>query len=315
MCRHCFNWKALPTNELSLEEIQKIDFSIFDSVSLTGGEPTLREDIADICYHIAKKKIYLNTNGLMPQRIKKVIEKLGANMVNITVSLDGTKKVHNHIRGIDCFDRAVETIKLCRQAAAEVTILTTISRFNILDIPLFITYLKSEGLLTKKCNIVFNIARGLEHVFNIDPSMSFYHSPRDDNAVLTLAELKTAYIQIKPYMMNQNRVVWEYSIKTLAQHKKLVTCYAGNMEMVLYPNGDVAACEYSKPFTNIRNYNFDTLSLWNSKNAETVRNKLNSCYCIHPCNFNTAIPRTLSGILKLAPDIAKNKTKQLKSKL
>jgi len=314
-CNHCFNWKTQPVNELSLEEIRKIDFSIFDSVSITGGEPTLRSDLSEVCSQVAKKKIYVNTNGLMPQRIKEVIEKVGAGMVNATVSLDGARDLHNQIRGMNCFDLAVETIRLCQRAGVEVTILTTVSRFNMTNIPMLMDYLKTEGLFVKKGDVVFNIARGLEHAFNLDASMSFYHNPRDDNVVLTLAEIKTVYTQVKPYMVNQNRVVWEYSIKMLSKHKKLVTCYAGNMDMVLHANGDVAACEYTKPFANIKDYDFDLLAVWNSKAAQTARNKLSSCYCVHPCNLNTAIPRTLTGILKLAPDIAKNKTKQLKNKL
>lgn len=316
MCSHCFNWQGLSLNELSLDEIKKIDFGLFNSVSLTGGEPTLRVDLADICQHVAvKNKIYLNTNGLMPQRIKDVIKKVGAKRVNISVSLDGVKNVHDQIRGVDCFEQAVETIKLCKTEGVNITILTTLSRFNKSNISPFMAYLKTEGLFTKKGDLVFNIARGLEHAFNLNSTQSFHHNPKDNNTILTLTELKDVYTQIKPYMTNQNRVVWDYSLKILTQHKKLVTCQAANLDMVLHANGDVAACEYTNPFTNIRNHNFDLLTLWNSETANTTRNKLTNCYCIHPCNLNTAIPKTLTGILKLAPDIAKNKTNQLKNKL
>jgi MoaA/NifB/PqqE/SkfB family radical SAM enzyme len=314
-CSHCFNWKTQPTDELSLEEIKKIDFKNFDSVSITGGEPTLRSDLAEICSHVVKNKIYLNTNGLNPERIREVIERVGVGMVSVTVSLDGTRDVHDQIRGVKCFDSAIETIKLCRKLGAEVTILTTVSRYNLGNISALMEYLKNEGLFTNKGIVVFNIARGLEHAFNVDESLGFYHNPRDNKAVLTLEELKQAYACIKEYMANQNRVVWDYSIKMLSQHKKLVACYAGNLEMVLHANGDVAACEYTKPFANIRDYNFEVEKLWNSQEAETVRGKLRQCYCIHPCNLNTAIPRTLTGIIRLAPDIAKNKTKQFKEKI
>lgn len=314
-CSHCFNWKTLLLDELTLEEIRKIDFTVFDSVSITGGEPTLRDDLTEICCHVAaKNKIYLNTNGLNPRRIQEVIWAVGSGMVNVTVSLDGPRAVHDQIRGVNCFDHAIETVKQCRKAGAEVTILTTVSRFNMGLIPGLMDYLKGEGLYCKKGDVVFNIARGLEHAFNLDASVGFYHNPRDGNAVLSLEELKMAYTQVKPYMANQNRVVWEYSIKILSQHRKLVPCYAGNMEMVLHANGDVAACEYTKPFANLRDYGFDVLKLWNSPAAEAARAKLNSCYCIHPCNLNTAIPRTLTGILKLTPDIAKNKTKHFRKK-
>ena len=178
-----------------------------------------------------------------------------------------------------------------------------------------IEYLKTENLFTKKGDVVFNIARGLQHAFNIEASASFPHNPKDNNTLLTIAELKDVYKEIKPYMANQNSVVWEYSLKMLSEHKKLVTCQAGNIDMVLHANGDITTCEYTKPFTNIRDYNFDLITLWNSKTAQTHRTKLHNCYCIHPCNLNTAIPRTLTGILKLAPDIVKNKTRQLKNKL
>ena len=315
MCGHCFNWKTSACNELSLDEIKKIDFNIFDSVSITGGEPTLRVDLAEICSHVVKNKIYLNTNGLMPQRVKEVIERVGADLVNVTVSLDDLGDLHDALRGVACFDSAVETIKLCKDAGVDVTILTTVSRFNMVNISQFIDYLKMEGMFTLRGDIVFNITRGLEHVFNFDPSIAFYHNPREDNAVLSLAELKMVFSQIKPYMANQNRVVWEYSIKMLCEHKKIVNCYAGNLDMVIHANGDVAACEYSKPFANLYDYEFDISALWNSKNAKTIRNKLSNCYCIHPCNLNTAIPRTFLGALKLAPDIAKNKIKQFKNKM
>jgi MoaA/NifB/PqqE/SkfB family radical SAM enzyme len=313
MCGHCFNWKAPVVNELSLDEIKKIDFSIFNSVSITGGEPTLRVDLAEICSHVVKNKIYLNTNGLMPQRIKEVIEKVGTDLVHVTVSLDGLGDLHDRLRGVTCFDAAVKTVKLCKDAGVAVSILTTVSRFNMVNISSFIDYLKGEGLFVKRGDVVFNITRGLEHVFNFDSSLGFYHNPRADNAVLTFAELQAVYSQIKQYMANQNRVVWEYSIKMLRQHKKVVTCYAGSLDMVLHANGDVAACEYSKPFANLYDYTFDLLALWNSKNAENTRNKLNSCYCIHPCNLNTAIPRTFIGALKLASDIAQNKINRFKN--
>jgi MoaA/NifB/PqqE/SkfB family radical SAM enzyme len=251
----------------------------------------------------------------MPQRIQDVIEAVGADLVNITVSLDGTRDLHDQLRGVNCFDSAIKTVKLCQNAGVDVTILTTISRFNMTNISSFMTYLKTEGLFAKRGDVVFNIARGLEHVFSIDSSNGFHHNPQNNNVLLSLTELQTVFSQNKQYMANQNRVVWEYSIKMLYQQKKLLHCYAGNLDIVLHANGDIAACEYTKPFTNTRNYNYNVTTLWNSKNANDTRNKLNSCYCIHPCNLNTAIPRTSIGILKLTHDIARNKIKQFKNKI
>jgi MoaA/NifB/PqqE/SkfB family radical SAM enzyme len=313
LCSHCFNWKADSTGELTLEEIEKIDFSFFDSVSVTGGEPTLRDDIAEVCKHVScKNKLTLSTNGTLTKRAESVISAVGSNKINFNISLDGVPAVHDSIRGIKCFDAAVSTIRLCRKMGVDVTIVSTVSRYNMDKIPEMMRYLTDEGIVTKKGDVVFNITRGLNHLFNVEPSVTYYHNPRDDTTMLSLDELKTTFANIKTFMTNQNKVVWEYSIKMLSSHKKLFPCFAGTREMILHSNGEVSACEYTKPFANVRNFDYDLIKLWNNKDVDDVRNRLKDCYCIHPCNLNTAIPRTLTGIVKLFPDIVENKSKKLR---
>lgn len=315
-CSHCFNWKTDTSDEMSLDEIKKINFSSFDSISITGGEPTLREDIIEICRYISSKnKFYLNTNGMSPEQIEKIIQATGSKKINVNVSLDGTSAVHDSIRGVKCFDSAINTIKMCRKMNVNVTIVSTVSRYNINNIPDLMEYLTTGGFVRKKGDVVFNIARGLEYVFNVDGSLIYYHNPRDDKTVLSLGELKAAYANIKEFMANQNKIVWEYSIKILSDPKKIFPCFAGIREMILHSNGDVSACEYTRPFANIRNFDYDLMKLWNNKDMGDIRNKLSKCYCIHPCNLNTAIPRTLIGITKLFPDIVENKSKRLRARI
>jgi len=315
-CNHCFNWKADRSDEMSLDEIKKIDFSFFDSVSITGGEPTLRDDIIEICRYISStNKFTVNTNGILTGGIGRIISAVGSKKINVNVSLDGTSAVHDSIRGVKCFDSAISTIRMCRKMNVDVTIVATVSRYNMDNIPDLMEYLTKGGFVRKKGDIVFNIARGLDHVFNVDSSITYYHNPRDDRTVLSLDELKAAYTNIKKFMTNQNKVVWEYSIKILSNHKKIFPCFAGTREMILHSNGDVSACEYTRPFANIRNFDYDLIKLWNNKDMDDIRNKLSKCYCIHPCNLNTAIPRTLIGIVKLFPDIVENRSKKLRERV
>jgi MoaA/NifB/PqqE/SkfB family radical SAM enzyme len=315
-CAHCFNWKADRKDEMSLEEIKKIDFGFFDSVSITGGEPTLRDDIIEICRHVSSKnKFTLNTNGILTGRIEKIISAEGSKKINVNVSLDGTSAVHDSIRGVKCFDSAISTIRICRKMNVDVKIVSTVSRYNMDNISDLMEYLTKGGFIRKKGDVVFNITRGLDHIFNVESSLTYYHNPRDNKAMLSLDELKGAYANIKKFMTNQNKIVWEYSIKILSIHKKIFPCFAGTREMILHSNGDVSACEYTRPFANIRNFDYDLIKLWNNKDMDDVRNKLTKCYCIHPCNLNTAIPRTLIGIVKLFPDIVENKSKKLKERI
>ncbi|MCG2717615.1 MAG: radical SAM protein, partial [Nanoarchaeota archaeon] len=81
-CNHCFFWKNLNKNknELSFEEIEKLSLSLkkVSNLSISGGEPFLREDLPKICELFCKnnglKKLHIPTNGLMTERTKKMLE-------------------------------------------------------------------------------------------------------------------------------------------------------------------------------------------------------------------------------------------------
>ena len=115
-------------NELTLTEMRQIfGNSLFKSVkhfALSGGEPTQREDLVeitrtvlDVCPGI--RELTLFTNGLEPDRIVDVVERIMAlpesemlNRFTVSVSLDGCGDIHQQIRRFPrAFDRATETIK------------------------------------------------------------------------------------------------------------------------------------------------------------------------------------------------------------
>ena len=65
-CSMCNIWKypSLPKEEITLETMQKIPFGI-DHLNITGGEPTLRSDLAemaDLLYPRAKKLEIMKQN-------------------------------------------------------------------------------------------------------------------------------------------------------------------------------------------------------------------------------------------------------------
>ncbi len=128
-CIMCSSWrKRADERELTLAEIRQIFenplFSSVEKFSLSGGEPTLREDLAqiaeiilDTCPHI--KEVLLQTNGLEPDRVtKRVKEVLAPPRIRklekfaVSVSLDGYGDIHEKIRRVPhAFERATETIR------------------------------------------------------------------------------------------------------------------------------------------------------------------------------------------------------------
>jgi pyruvate formate lyase activating enzyme len=79
-CSFCQNKYLLDLNvgkDWKIKEILEYVKSNFlvDSLSITGGEPTLQEDLIELCKEIKKigKYISLDTNGTNPKIIKELI--------------------------------------------------------------------------------------------------------------------------------------------------------------------------------------------------------------------------------------------------
>ena len=110
-CLNCNIWQVKPRDELSLEEIEKVAISSpwLKWIDFTGGEPTNRKDFVDIVAtfnRYCKNLLYVHfpTNGLRPEKIKKVVEgikKVGTFKIVLTVSIDGPKEVNDKLKNFD----------------------------------------------------------------------------------------------------------------------------------------------------------------------------------------------------------------------
>lgn len=103
-CRHCFYWRTNKTEELSIagwdEIFQKLPQFIY--CSWVGGEPLLRRELIER----GKKRFLINevvTNGTIPIP--------DWNDVSFFISIDGTKRYHELIRGKGTYELARENIE------------------------------------------------------------------------------------------------------------------------------------------------------------------------------------------------------------
>ncbi|MFH1413985.1 MAG: radical SAM protein [Candidatus Omnitrophota bacterium] len=125
-CRMCNIWKKKTQPEMPLDQINKVFsdklFQSLEIISLTGGEPTLREDLPEIIELAVKKmpklmKIIITTNGLNPLQIQEKCSKItricsgkGLDFF-VGISLDGMAATHNYIRNIPgAFDKVNQSI-------------------------------------------------------------------------------------------------------------------------------------------------------------------------------------------------------------
>ncbi len=105
----------LVTQELTTQEI----FDIVDQVAkhkpsiyLSGGEPFIRKDTVDIIEYMSKKGLAVLTNNNGTVLSDEKLQRL-ARIKNLTInfSIDGTREVHDKIRGKGMFDKTTSTVK------------------------------------------------------------------------------------------------------------------------------------------------------------------------------------------------------------
>ena len=312
-CKHCFYWQELNMasgTELSIDEIQKIarSFGHPVSLSLTGGEPFLRRDIKEIIKAFYEgcgtKEVGITTNGTIEtvtvETVRSVLDEGFLPNLSVQVSLDGLEKTHDRIRGIKgAFNKAMGTLKALdkiRKMHPNLHLKTALSvqKGNLHEIKEFVEY-----LLPLRIPLRFNIVRGGNFgVFDLPKSASSGFDPQDETgSFLSLEEIRCVYEWLKNrsdenpfhFWPARQQKIWALSIKMLERRRSEMPCYANAMESVLYANGEVAFCELSKTYGNIRNFDFDFRKIWKSDEAAGMRKFIRRCCCIHGCNLTTGL--------------------------
>ncbi|NIN51909.1 MAG: radical SAM protein [Nitrososphaeria archaeon] len=210
-CIHCYanSLASKPRGELTTEEGLKLIDNLASIgvplLILSGGEPLLREDIFELCRHAVKSgiKTVFSTNGIdINESVVEALKRAGASYVG--VSVDGLKKTHERIRGVQgCFDRAMEALELLKESRLKTGIRFTVNRRNIgelesifdlmieREIPRICIYhlaysgrgmnVRGEDLSTpeRRWLLDFLIAKSLEFKGEVDADVETVNSPAD----------------------------------------------------------------------------------------------------------------------------------------
>ncbi|MFW9882000.1 MAG: radical SAM protein, partial [Candidatus Thorarchaeota archaeon] len=133
-CTHCYVDQDL--NEMSYDEACGIIDQLSEAKNFIliffGGEALLRNDIFDLMRYASNKNVNvaLASNGtLIDEEKAKKLKEIGVGYVQ--VSIDGLKDVHEQIRGIGTFEKAISAIKNCLNEGLYTCIGTTITNQNV----------------------------------------------------------------------------------------------------------------------------------------------------------------------------------------
>jgi len=295
-CSYCFYWRELnkKKKELSLEEIEKLteNFRNLLYVSLTGGEPFLREDIDKIAYSFYKnsgtKFLAIPTNGILSEKIKEKVESMLRFCPNlnlsIEVSLDALGNLHDKIRGVKGnFNKAVKTLEYLRDIKKQnpnlrLVVHTVFSAYNQNNIKELYDYIKNFGIDQYRVGLIRKDSK-IEDATKID--FKKYYS-----ALKYINENKIKSKGYSKLFSEINKMNREVNLKTLKENRMILPCVAGKKMIVIGEEGDVYPCEIlNKKFGNIRDYNYNIKKLLNSKEGEKLRDFIvkSKCFCTWGC--------------------------------
>jgi MoaA/NifB/PqqE/SkfB family radical SAM enzyme len=291
-CCHCLYLDKINDRnlrDLSLYEIKTLCSFLprkIKLLTLTGGEPFLRQDLLEICAIFLRQlhvqTIAINTNGYLCDVIEKttlrILTESPTFNLNIQVSLDGFKETHNEIRGDEeSFDRAIETIRRLKELYlgnrnfSKLSILTVVTKKNIGEIQAFSRFIKDR----------FNILHKLQIQRNGDLTynelLNFY-----DLSYKKIPRAKSIF-----YKLETN--TWKYALAGLNKEKRIFKCLAGKIEGIIYSGGDVGLCEQMSSIGNLKDFDYQFDRIWNSSEAGLLRDKMKNCNCANFCHIGSSI--------------------------
>jgi len=292
-CQMCNIWKKDSSGELSVDEIRLIlskpIFKELRWVNLTGGEPFMREDIAQVAGILSTlpklEGIAIPSNGFLTDRIVDGVEEIlktiqKKQFLSVTLSIDGFEETHDDIRGVPgSFKKVMKTLDALllikkKHKNFNVGIQPTISKRNLSEIWDFYKEMK------KKCSVGFAVMLTSEG----------YYSNTDSKIALNKEDKKVIAKNFRKIIKKDPQYGFYYSklIDLFKTGKRKFGCLGGYLTMFMDPFGNVSPCpvlscnsEYS--FGSIKN------KIWTDKRAKSIRNNLKdepTCKsCSMMCDF------------------------------
>jgi MoaA/NifB/PqqE/SkfB family radical SAM enzyme len=305
--------------DLTFGEIKKLSETAgeFNRLWLSGGEPTLREDLPEIIEMFYKnnhiKDVNMPSNGIKTERVIEWLKRIRKNCpdlnISISISFDGFGATHDTQRGVASFYRAAETLKrlddnfkddghVIRGCA------TVITKYNVEEVEDFVAWVYGRFNLTTH---TIEAARGMTR--------------EDGVKILNEQSLRVIQDDIAPYYILYAKRVGDgmsgiarriteffykglmrtlYNIRATNLDKPTpwgMDCTAGKTTLVIDYDGRFRSCELRDPIGSVKDYNCNVQDIMNSpamkKEVETIGYGYKAnCWCTHGCwimsslNFN-----------------------------
>jgi MoaA/NifB/PqqE/SkfB family radical SAM enzyme len=274
-CRMCSIWQIKEHRDVPPDVYAGLPKSLND-VNISGGEPFLRKDLADIVANVYDRlphaRMVVSTNAFLGKAlIPRALElKEIKSDIGFGISVDGVDEMHDFVRGIDGgFDKVVTVVKgLKAEGVRNLRIAYTLTTDN------------ADHMIK-----VYELAKelGVQFTMQVSHDSEFFFGRHDSTIVKTRHPLFgsekmrgdfESIINGELASFNVKRLVKAFGFygmyKLAAEGEQLFPSQPGVDYFYLDPSGDVyPSVLHNYVMGNLSENDFDTL--WRSERAEEAR--------------------------------------------
>ncbi len=324
-CEMCNNWKRGDRKrDMTLEQFERVFASRFwrhiENANISGGEPTTRNDLVEICRMMLDRlprlrKLGMNTTGLTPRRaipmLTRIVELANERGVifSVRVSIDGVGEVHNRVRRVPHgFENAGETIRamqeLQRTRQFNFGISTAVFAKNLHDAENILAWARQE-----KLDIVFNMVRFTEPMLgNADLKAECQPvGPEEER----MRQFFLERVRMDPLFDGQNYIYMHYADMIANGYHRLAPCPFQTQGVMLNPDGGLFFCENSEEIGNVLDE--DPAAIYFKAESLEHRSRIirEVCSgCLSPCQMNVSAIKQVVPYVKFLVRARREKRKR-----
>jgi radical SAM protein with 4Fe4S-binding SPASM domain len=317
-CQFCFYLdeveQGLKPEELTIDEIDRTARKLGPllQLSLTGGEPFIRSDFAEITHlfvrHCSPRYITIPTNAWLTDAIVTYLEEVlpahPDSYVRLTFSIEGIGADHDEIRS------KPGSYARIQESYAAIAPLRKRFRNLVLDANAVFTARTEDTLLAT--------LKTLSTEFAFDNlSVTYARGTLRDPAMISRAREK--YVEVNDFLEQLARTketrllypVWrgvrdvsrQNLVRTVFDDEFVTPCVAGKKLIVIGETGEVYPCEIlGKSMGNLRASDFDVYALLNRSSSQELVDWIESSHC--KCSFECALGANIVWNASMYPRLA-----------
>lgn len=239
-CTHCYQDNSYGQEEFNFAQLQTIleqyiqfvnRYNYKGHINITGGEPFMYKELFKFLDLAEDKQITFGilTNGTLLD--DKIVKKLSAykNLSFVQISLDGTQKIHDNIRGTGNFNKAIHSFKLLRRYGIQTMTSFTCHKDNFMCLKKLIKIVRKYKIDRFWCDRLIPMGNNKNQILSTEEY-------RKVIKILTQESQKRKKWGSNTIIHTNRALQFCESADTVYQ------CSAGNTLLAIKENGDLLPC-------------------------------------------------------------------------